>query len=115
MLETFQYFPNLCFSPNAGPGIPWQAYELADISQRNQVDKFEFLSKFVRNSSYFEKIFNNAHCSPLVQGVKSLASGPPEGSILKGKLLTSSEENSGESFREKGKFGRKVNMGELRV
>ena len=56
-----------------------------------------------------------AHYLPLVQGIKSLASGPSEGSILKGKLLTSSEEKSGEGFREKGKFGKKVNMGELRV
>lgn len=47
--------------------------------------------------------------------MKGLASRSSEGLILKGKVLTSSEENGVESFREKWKFGEKISMSNLKV
>lgn len=38
-----------------------------------------------------------------------------EGLILKRQVLISSEEMAQGSFREKGKFGKRISMGELRV
>ena len=47
---------------------------------------------FGKNKNKKQKTSAVVHCSPLIQGIKSLASGTTESSILKGNLLTSSEE-----------------------
>ena len=47
--------------------------------------------------------------------MKSLTSIFSEGLILKGWVLAVSEEESRESFRENGEFGRKMSVGSLRV
>ena len=47
--------------------------------------------------------------------MKHLASRSSEGLILKGQVLTRSEEKEVESFREKWKFGGKISMSNLKV
>ena len=47
--------------------------------------------------------------------MKHLAPRSSEGLILKGQVLTRSEEKEVESFREKWKFGGKISMSNLKV
>ena len=41
--RDIQDFPSELFSSSVGPDLHWETYELADVSQRNEAGKFEWL------------------------------------------------------------------------